>query len=332
MNCFVDSKTSDDDEIQKPCVIIPSDGFIRERLLESGLVLDLTVGISLFTMYSKCGSLEESFSLFQEIPVKDNACWASMISGDNEYGYLKEAIRLFGEMLSDGTSPDERAQVHAYITKIGLCTEPSVGCSLLTMYSKFGSIEDCCKAFNQINGPNLIAWTSLIASFAQHGKGTEALQMFNLMKQKGIKPDKVTFVGVLSACSHGGLAEEAYMHLNSMVENYGMEPENRHYACMVDALGRSGRLTEAESFINNMPIKADTLVWGTLLAACRLHEDVELGKLAAKKAIELEPSDAGAYVSLSNILAEVGEWEEVEETRKLMKGKGVEKEPGWSSL
>ena len=107
MNCFVDSKTSDDDEIQKPCVIIPSDGFIRERLLESGLVLDLTVGISLFTMYSKCGSLEESFSLFQEIPVKDNACWASMISGDNEYGYLKEAIRLFGEMLSDGTSPDE---------------------------------------------------------------------------------------------------------------------------------------------------------------------------------------------------------------------------------
>ncbi|CAN7046776.1 unnamed protein product [Brassica oleracea var. botrytis] len=331
MNCFVDSKTSDDDDFQKPCVIIPSDGFIRELLLESGLVLDLTVGISLFTMYSKCGSLEESFSLFQEIPVKDNACWASMISGYNEYDYLKEA-RLFGEMLSDGTCPDERAQVHAYITKIGLCTEPSVGSSLLTMYSKFGSIEDCCKAFNQINGPNLIAWTSLIASFAQHGKGTEALQMFNLMKQKGIKPDKVTFLGVLSACSHGGLAEEAYMHLNSMVEDYGMEPENRHYACMVDALGRSGRLTEAESFINNMPIKADTLVWGTLLAACRLHEDVELGKLAAKKAIELEPSDARAYVSLSNILAEVGEWEQVEETRKLMKGKGVEKEPGWSSL
>ncbi|CAN7130300.1 unnamed protein product [Brassica rapa subsp. narinosa] len=424
---------------------------IHSYILKSGLILDLTVGSSLFTMYSKCGNLEESFSLFQEIPVKDNACWASMISGYNEYGHLKEAIGLFGEMLSDGTSPDEStlsavlavcaslpslprskeihgyalragidkgmplgsalvntyskcgslklarqvydrlpemdpvscsslisgysqhgliqdgfflfrdmimsgftmdsfavssilkaaalsdasslgAQVHAYITKIGLCTEPSVGSSLLTMYSKFGSIEDCCKAFNQINGPDLIAWTALIASFAQHGKGTEALQVFNLMKEKGIKPDKVTFVGVLSACSHGGLVEEAYIHLNSMVKDYGIEPENRHYACMVDALGRSGRLKEAESFINNMPIKADALVWGTLLAACRLHEDVELGKLAAKKAIELEPSDAAAYVSLSNILAEVGEWEEVEETRKLMKGKGVEKEPGWSSL
>ncbi|KAF3528528.1 hypothetical protein DY000_02040143 [Brassica cretica] len=181
MNSFVDSETSDDDDFQKPCVIIPSYGFIRELLLESGLVLDLTVGISLFTMYSKCGSLEESFSLFQKIPVKDNACWASMISGYNEY---------------DASSLG--AQVHAYITKIGLCTEPSVGSSLLTMYSKFGSIEDCCKAFNQINGPNLIAWTALIASFAQHGKGTEALKMFNLMKQKGIKPDKVTFVGVLS--------------------------------------------------------------------------------------------------------------------------------------
>ncbi|KAH0875897.1 hypothetical protein HID58_073259, partial [Brassica napus] len=301
---------------------------IHSYILKSGLVLDLTVGSSLFTMYSKCGSLEESFSLFREIPVKDNACWASMISGYNEYGHLKEAIGLFGEMLSDGTSPDERAQVHAYVTKIGLCTEPSMGSSLLTMYSKFGSIEDCCKAFNQINGPDLIAWTALIASFAQHGKGAEALQVFNLMKEKGIKPDKVTFVGVLSACSHGGLVDEAYIHLNSMVKGYGIEPENRHYACMVDAFGRSGRLREAESFIKTMPIKADALVWGTLLAACRLHEDVELGKLAAKKAIELEPSDAGAYVSLSNILAEVGEWEEVEETRKLMKGKGVEKEPG----
>ncbi|AAF15931.1 Pentatricopeptide repeat-containing protein chloroplastic [Arabidopsis thaliana] len=419
--------------------------------LKSGLVLDLTVGSSLFTLYSKCGSLEESYKLFQGIPFKDNACWASMISGFNEYGYLREAIGLFSEMLDDGTSPDEStlaavltvcsshpslprgkeihgytlragidkgmdlgsalvnmyskcgslklarqvydrlpeldpvscsslisgysqhgliqdgfllfrdmvmsgftmdsfaissilkaaalsdesslgAQVHAYITKIGLCTEPSVGSSLLTMYSKFGSIDDCCKAFSQINGPDLIAWTALIASYAQHGKANEALQVYNLMKEKGFKPDKVTFVGVLSACSHGGLVEESYFHLNSMVKDYGIEPENRHYVCMVDALGRSGRLREAESFINNMHIKPDALVWGTLLAACKIHGEVELGKVAAKKAIELEPSDAGAYISLSNILAEVGEWDEVEETRKLMKGTGVQKEPGWSSV
>jgi pentatricopeptide repeat protein len=117
-----------------------------------------------------------------------------------------------------------------------------------------------------------------------------------------------------------------------MVKDYGIEPENRHYVCMVDALGRSGRLREAESFINNMHIKPDALVWGTLLAACKIHGEVELGKVAAKKAIELEPSDAGAYISLSNILAEVGEWDEVEETRKLMKGTGVQKEPGWSSV
>ncbi|VVA95265.1 unnamed protein product [Arabis nemorensis] len=424
---------------------------IHSYTIKTGLVLDLTVGSSLFTMYSKCGNLEESFSLFQEIPVKDNACWASMISGYNEYGYPREAIGLFGEMLADGTNPDEStlaavltvcsslpslprgkeihgyalragidmgmplgsalvntytkcgslklarkvydrlpemdpvscsslisgysqhgfiqdgfllfrdmvmsgftmdsfavssilkagalseesslgAQVHAYITKIGLCTEPSVGSSLLTMYAKFGSIEDCCKAFSQINGPDLIAWTALIASYAQHGKANEALQMYNLMKEKGFKPDKVTLLGVLSACSHGGLVEEGYFHLKSMVKDYGIEPDNRHYACMVDALGRSGRLREAESFINNMPIKSDALVWGTLLSACRLYEDVELGKLAAKKAIELKPSDAGAYISLSNILAEVGEWDEVEETRKLMKGIGLQKEPGRSSV
>ncbi|XP_010539963.1 PREDICTED: pentatricopeptide repeat-containing protein At1g74600, chloroplastic [Tarenaya hassleriana] len=417
--------------------------------LKNGLV-NVSVGSSLFTMYSKCGHLEDSFKVYQEMPVRDNVCWTSMISGFSEHGYPSEAIKLFKEMLSEGAVPDETtlsavltacsslsllligkeihshalraeidkgsligsslvnmyskcgslklarqvydgltidtascsslisgysqhglvedgflvfqemimsdfamdsftvssmlgavthsdisslgAQIHAYITKIGLFTQPSVGTSLVKMYSKFGSIEDCCKAFSQIYNPDLIAWTTLIASYAQHGKAVEALQVYTLMKDNGIKPDKVTFVEILSACSHGGLVEEGYALLNSMAKDYGIEPEIRHYVSMVDALGRSGRLKEAERFVNDMPIKPNALVWGTLLAACKLYGDVELAKLAAKKVIVLEPSDSGSYISLSNVLAEVGEWDEVEEIRNLMKRMGVRKEPGWSSI
>ena len=221
-------------------------------------------------------------------------------------------------------------QLHAYIAKLGLDSDVSVGSSLMTMYSKSGSLGDCRKAFDHIENPDLIGWTTMIVSYAQHGKGAEALSVYELMRKEGIKPDSVTFVGVLSACSHNGLVEEAYIHLNSMAKDYGIEPGYRHYACMVDLLGRSGRLKEAEQFINNMPVKPDALVWGTLLAACKVHGDIELGKLAAKKVMELEPCDAGVYVSLSNICADMGQWEDVLKIRSLMKGTGVTKEPGWS--
>ncbi|KAJ7956390.1 Pentatricopeptide repeat-containing protein [Quillaja saponaria] len=417
--------------------------------LKTGLVSDVSVGSSLFTMYSKCGSLEESYQVFEQIVDKDNVAWASMISGFSEHGCADQAIHLFREMLNEELIPEDMTltatltacsalrllrtgkevhgyalrlgigentfvdsalvtmyskcgtlelarrvfntipqkdaiacsslvsgyaqngyveeallifhdmlmtnciidsftissilgaaallnasslgtQLHAYIQKLGLDSDVSVGSSLLTMYSKFGSIEDCCKAFSQIGKPDLIGWTAMIVSYAQHGKGAEALAAYELMKKKGIKPDAVTFVGILLACSHNGLVEEAFLYLNSMRKDYGIEPGYRHYACIVDVLGRSGRLREAESFINNMPIEPDTLIWATLLAACKVHGDIDLGRLAARKVEELGLCDAGAFVSLSNICADVGQWEEVLKIRSLMKGTGMKKEPGWS--
>ncbi|XLS50344.1 hypothetical protein HN51_011021 [Arachis hypogaea] len=419
--------------------------------LRSGFVTEASVGCSLFTIYSKCGNLEESYKVFLQVPIKDNVSWTSMIAGLAEHGYAEQALQLFRDMIYQKILPDhmvliptlsacsilqslqmgkeihgyafrlgigknlafcgalvnmyskcgslnlartvfdmlpekdafacssmvagyaqrgliEKAfllfremlfadvsvdsavissilgaaaisyqseigtQLHAYVQKLGLQADVYIGSSLMTMYSKCGSILDCRKAFDDAEKPDVIGWTSMIVSYAYHGKGVEALEAYELMRKDGVKPDAVTFVGILSACSHSGLVEEAFFYLNSMLKDYGITPGHRHYACIVDVLGRSGRVREAESFINEMPIEADALIWETLLAACKVHGDFELGKVAAKKVMEFISSDAGAYVSLSNICADVGQWEEVAKIRSSLNWTGMKKEPGWSLM
>ncbi|PIN06879.1 hypothetical protein CDL12_20567 [Handroanthus impetiginosus] len=314
-------------------------GFGKETIINEALV----------NMYSKCGDLNSARIVFHTMPLKGHVSWSSLISGFVQGGHIDEALQLFHDMLLSEITVDAftissvlaalavssktniGTQLHAYIIKIGLESLTPIGSSLIMMYSKCGSIGDCDKVFRQIIDPDLVSWTTMIMSYAYHGKGLEALQLFDLMKKSGIQPDAVTFVGVLSACSHAGLVEEGYSHLNSMIKDYKIEPSYKHYACMVDILGRAGRLEEAERFIVNMPIEPDSLVWETLLAACKVHSNHELGKIAAEKIMELQPSDAGAYVSVSNICAEVGEWEHVMKVRCSVKETGVrKKEPGWS--
>lgn len=320
---------------------------IHGHALRKGVQQDV-LGGAIVTMYSKCSALKLARTVFDMLPQKDEVACSSLVSGYAQNGYIEEALLLFHDMLMADLTIDSftissiigaiallnrlsiGTQLHAHIMKVGFNSDVSVGSSLLTMYSKCGSIEDCCKAFDQIEKPDLICWTAMIVSYAQHGKGAQALRAYELLREQGIRPDSVTFVGLLSACSHNGLVEQAYFYFNSMVNNYGLEPGYRHYACMVDLLGRSGRLKEAAWFIENMPIQPDALLWGTLLAACKVHGDMELGKLAAEKVMELKPCDAGTYVSLSNICADVGQWEEVLKIRSQMKGTDVRKEPGWS--
>ncbi|OVA13362.1 Pentatricopeptide repeat [Macleaya cordata] len=315
-----------------------------------GVGREILVGSTLVTMYSKCKSLVSARRVLELMPQKEHISFSSLISGYAQNGFDEDALLLFHEMLVAGLEIDSFTvssllgmsanlsnsslgmQLHTQIVKSGLSSDLSVVSSLVTMYSKCGSIDASRKVFDQIEKPDMITLTAMIVGYAQHGKGMEALKVYELMKEKGIKPDSVTFVGVLSACSHNGLVEEGYFHLNSMTRDYGIEPGPRHYACMVDLLGRSGRLKDAKFFIDNMPIKPDSLVWGTLLAACKIHGDVELGRVAAKRVLELEACDAGAYVSLSNIFADVGQWEEVLNIRNLMNVAGVNKEPGWSSM
>ncbi|KAF9626155.1 hypothetical protein IFM89_031282 [Coptis chinensis] len=321
---------------------------VHAYALNVGIGSDSLVGGGLVAMYSKCGALVSARKVFELMPRKDQVSWSSLVSGYAQNGYVEDSILLYHEMLVAGmdvdsftvssllgiaatlTKADLGKKLHTPVVKIGLSSDLSVGSSLITMYSKCGSIEDSYKVFDQIENPDLFTWTSMIIGYAQHGKGMEALRLFDLMRKKEVEPDSVTFVGVLSACSHSGLVEEGYSHLNSMTKYHGIKPGSRHYACMVDILGRSGRLEEAANFIAHMPIEPDALVWGALLASCKVHGDVELGRLAAKRVFELESTGAGAYISLSNILADVGQWDEVINIRSLMKGVGVQKEPGWS--
>ncbi|KAL3748668.1 hypothetical protein ACJRO7_009841 [Eucalyptus globulus] len=296
---------------------------VHAKVLQLGFGEEITVGGALVMMYSRCGYLKLARRLLDLLPLWDDVACSSMISGYAQNGYIEEALLMFHKMLMANFAVDSFSissvvqavtltnrldigtQLQSYAMKVGLDSNVAVGSSLVAMYSKFGGINECVKAYDQTDAPDIIGWTTMIMSYARHGIGEEALKFFELMKREKMRPDPVTFVGVI-------------------------EPNYRHYACMVDLLGRSGRLKEAERFISNMPIKPNALVWETLLAACKLHGDIELGKLAAKKITECEPSDAGAYISLSNIYADMGQWGEVMNIRSSMKGAKVKKEPGWS--
>ncbi|MQL88027.1 hypothetical protein Taro_020572 [Colocasia esculenta] len=323
---------------------------IHGHAVRTGYEHDVLIGGALISMYFKCKFLKTAVRLFHWMPHKDQFSWSCMVPGYAQNGYFQEALLAFQKMLVAGFKIDHFScssvivvcadlsrpilgkQLHAQSTKAGMLSDLSVSSALVTMYSKCGSISSARKVFDQIEQPDLITWSAMIDGYSQNGKGEEALGIYGLMISGGTKPDSQTFVSLLSACSHDGLVEEGFLHFNEMAEDYGIEPEAPHYACMVDLLGRSGRLKEAVDFIHRMPVEPCKLIWSTLLGACRVHGDVELGRLAAQKVLELEPSDSGAYISLSNISADLGDWKEALKIRTSMRGIGVKKEPGWSSI
>lgn len=184
--------------------------------------------------------------------------------------------------------------------------------------------------FKTMSERDAVSFNAMIVGLAQNGQATEALQLFNQMLECGQNPDHVTMIGVLCACSHAGLVEEGRHYFHSMRKKYGLKPEKDHYTCMVDLLGRAGRLVEAKNLVIAMPIPPDNVVWGSLLAACKVHGDVELGNFVAEKLMEIDPGNSGPYVLLSNMYAEVGRWRDVTRVRKLMKRHGVVKQPGCS--
>jgi pentatricopeptide repeat protein len=212
---------------------------------------------------------------------------------------------------------------------MGFDDDPFVANALVDMYAKSGSIEEAHKAFSYTNRKDIACWNSMIATYAQHGEAAKALQVFEHVIMEGVKPNYVTFVGVLSACSHAGLIDLGFYHFDSMSQ-FGIEPGIDHYACMVSLLGRAGRVYEAKEFIEKMPIEPAAVVWRSLLSACRVSGDAELGTYAAEMAISCNPADSGSYVLLSNIFASKGMWANVRRLRAKMDISGVVKEPGCS--
>ncbi|KAM6541935.1 hypothetical protein CsatB_006382 [Cannabis sativa] len=321
---------------------------IHGHVSKTGFDGDLCVISGILDMYIKCGDMVSANTVFADIPTPDDVAWTTMISGCVENGDEDRALSIYHQMRLAGIQPDEYTfatlvkasscltaleqgrQIHANVIKLDCASDPFVGTSLVDMYAKCGNIESAYCLFKRMDVKNVALWNALLVGLAQHGDAKEALNLFKCMVGNNIEPDRVTFVGVLSACSHSGLISEAYGYFSSMHKDYGIEPEIEHYACLVDALGRSGRVREAENLISSMPFKASASMYRALLGACRVQGDTETGKRVAEQLLVLEPSDSAAYVLLSNMYAAANSWDEASNARKQMKSRNVKKDPGFS--
>ncbi|KAK9083579.1 hypothetical protein Scep_030050 [Stephania cephalantha] len=305
-------------------------------------------------MIHQCTNHEEldlASELFKKVEFRDVVTWNTMIGGLVRVGRCKEALELFHEMEGySGEEPnrltmlstlsacaslgalDVGTWLHAYIEKKSLNSDGSLDSSLIDMYSKCGCIGKAIQVFDKVPVRDVIAWTSLICGLAMHGHGKECITQFCRMQEAGAKPDDVTMVGVLNACAHAGLLEQGLQYFYSIETAYNLTPKIEHYGCIIDLLGRMGRLREAYNLINEMPLAPNEVIWGTLLSACRVHKNVELGELVAKRMLELNPSDPWIRVVMSNMNAEAMNWDVVMKLRKELKEEGVKKVPGCSSI
>lgn len=300
--------------------------------------------------YSKQGQVEPARAIFNHIPKKDLICWSAMISGYAESDVPQEAIKLFGEMQDSGIYPDhvtmlsvisaganvgaldQARGIHKFVKKNRFGEVLPINNALIDMYAKCGSLEDAREVFLHMRRKNVITWTTMISALAMHGDAINALKIFQQMKSENVEPNGVTFVGVLYACSHAGLVEEGRNVFASMVDDYRITPKHEHYGCMVDLYGRANLLEEALRLIESMPFAPNVVIWGSLLSACKIHGEYELGEYAAKQLLKLDPDHDGAHVLLSNIYAKEKQWDNVGEVRQLMKHKGISKERGTSRI
>lgn len=300
--------------------------------------------------YARFGFLDMARELFDGMPQKDVVPWNALIGGYVQANRSKEALALFHEMQSSYTRPDEVTMVtclsacsqlgalevgiwiHHYVEKHKLSLNVALGTALIDMYAKCGDIPRALCVFLEMPMKNSLTWTALICGLAHHGYALDAISFFREMIGNGLKPDEVTFLGVLSACCHGGLVEAGRNFFSQMSSEFNLFPRLKHYSCMVDLLGRAGLLEEAAKLIESMPIKADAGVWGPLFFACRVHRNVLLGQKVALELLKLDPHDSGTYVLLANMYGEANMWEESRKVRKMMTNRGVEKTPGCSSI
>eukprot|EP01018_Ginkgo_biloba_P020815 Gb_00204 [translate_table: standard] len=323
---------------------------IHDYIIRNGFQADVFVVNSLVDMYAKCGSIEFARHLFDEMPEKQVSSWNAMIAGYAQNGHADEALMLFNKMQLTDTKPDvvtlvsvlpacahlaalqQGRLIHGYVIRSGFESDVSVENSLIDMYAKCGSVEIARQLFDKMSNRDVVSWNTMIQGYGTHGHGEDALALFTQMQQIDMKPNHITFICVLSACSHAGLVDEGWLYFNCMSQLHYITPRMEHYACMVDLLGRAGFLDEAQDFIERMPLQPGASVWGALLGACRIHCNIELGERVAERLFELVPEDAGYYVLLSNIYAAAGSWEDVEKVRTMMKDRGLKKTPGYSLI
>ncbi|KAL2345064.1 hypothetical protein Fmac_006349 [Flemingia macrophylla] len=316
--------------------------------LKLGYELQLYVLSALVDMYAKCGSIGDARKGFEYIQEPDVVLWTSIITGYVQNGDYEGALNLYGKMQIRGVIPndltmasvlkacsslaalDQGKQMHGRIIKYGFSLEVPIGSALSAMYAKCGSLDDGYCIFWRMPTRDVISWNAMISGLSQNGRGREALELFEEMCSEGTKPDSVTFVNLLTACSHMGLVERGWVYFKMMLDEFNIAPTVEHYACMVDILSRAGKLNEAKNFIESATVDHGLCLWRILLGACKNHRNYNLGAYAGEKLMELGSPESSAYVLLSSIYTALGKWEDVERVRGMMKARGVTKEPGCS--
>ncbi|KAK8537185.1 hypothetical protein V6N13_042133 [Hibiscus sabdariffa] len=318
------------------------------QAVKHGFATDDCVGNSLISMYARSGRMDDAQKAFESLFEKNLVSYNTIVDAYAKNLDSEGAFELFHEIADSGVEVNaftftsllsgasnigaigKGEQIHARLLKSGFQSNRCVCNALISMYARCGHIEASFQVFNKMGDRNVISWTSMITGFAKHGFATRALEIYHEMLEAGIRPNEITYIAVLSACSHAGLVSEGWEIFNSMHREHKIAPRMEHYACMVDLLGRSGSLREAIDFINMMPCTPDALVWRTFLGACRVHRDKELGEHAAKMILQQDPHDTASHILLSNLYASAGQWDDVAQIRKNMKERNLIKEAGCS--
>jgi pentatricopeptide repeat protein len=321
---------------------------IHAFIILTGFQSDEYVQNSLITMYAKCGDLNSSNNIFDRLTYKNASAWNAMMAANAHHGHMEEALKFLLEMRRAGVNVDEFSfseclaaaaklaileegqQLHGLAVKLGCDSNPFVASATMDMYGKCGEIDDVLRIIPRPINRSRLSWNILTSSFSRHGFFEKAKETFHEMINLGVKPDHVTFVSLLSACSHGGMVEEGLAYYDSMIKEFGIPAKIGHCVCIIDLLGRSGRFAEAETFIKEMPVSPTDHVWRSLLAACKTHGNLELGRKAVENLLKLDPSDDSAYVLYSNICATTGKWEDVEKIRRQMGLNKIKKKPACS--
>ncbi|XP_057499564.1 pentatricopeptide repeat-containing protein At3g14730 [Actinidia eriantha] len=311
---------------------------------------------ALIDMYGKCQRVEDALRIFEMMPEKDIFSWNSILCVHEQCGDHDGTLRLFDRMLRAGVKPDlvtvttvlpacarlaalmHGKEIHSYMIVNGLeeggddedIDDVYVTNAVMDMYAKCGNMREARLIFDKMSYKDAASWNIMIMGYGTHGFGGEVLDLFSSMREAQLKPDEVTFVGVLSACSHAGLVSQGQEFLAQMQSQYGVVPTIEHYTCVIDMLGRAGQLKEAYELAATMPIEANPVVWRALLAACRIHGNAALAEVAAREVLELEPEHCGSYVLMSNVYGAFGRYEEVSEVRHTMRQHNVRKTPGCS--
>lgn len=319
--------------------------------LEKNPYRDVISWTNLIVGYFRIGEVDSAVNLFESMPTRDTTAWNATIFGLSENDRGEEGLKLFMRMKESGPSPDKATftsvlaicsdlstlhlgrQTHAHIVKAGFGDIVSVSNAMVTMYARCGNMDSALLEFSFMPSRDVISWNSIICGYAHHGNGEIALEMFERMRSTDVDPNPITFLNVLSACSHAGLVDQGKYYFDMMRYTYFLQPTTEHYTCIVDLFGRFGLIDEAMSFLDKMKADGSEIpasVWGALLGACRIHKNIEVGEIAGERVLDIEPGNSGVYLILAEMYLSNGRSEDAGRIKARMKAKGVKKQPGCS--